>query len=77
MAKNLTEQDVIDYLLKMEKLDEEAKKLEEQREYIRQYDNSKFGVGDWFGRKDYADLTPKDIKKRITRITIEKAQHHG
>lgn len=56
-------------------MDNELNTWDKKREYIRQYDNSKFGKPDWYGRKDYVGLTLEHIDERIKEITIEKAQH--
>ena len=50
------------------------KEWEEKLEYIRQYDNSKFGKPNWYGRKDYAHLSIQEIEQKLTEITIEKAR---
>ena len=58
-------------------MDRTFRTLDSKREYIRQYDNSKFGKPDWYGRKDYVVMTLQEINARLTEIMIEKAQHHG
>ena len=44
-----------------------------KKEVIRAYDNSKFRLPDWYGRKDYAHLTDDEVNARLAEITIEKA----
>ena len=69
MDKNLTEQDIM--------------KLEKQRQYvrrgklnaIREYENNKYGVKDWYGIKDYAELNEYQIEQRLLHITMEIAQN--
>lgn len=51
----------------------ELNEWDKKREYIRQYDNSKFGKPDWYGRKDYAPLTLEHIDERIKEIVMEIA----
>lgn len=53
-----------------------SREYQDKREFIRQYDNSKFGKADWYGRKDYAHMTITEVDKRLVEITMEKA-HHG
>lgn len=56
-----------------EKFRNEFKSWYEMREYIRIYDNEKYGISDWYGKKDYANLNPDEINARLAEITIEKA----
>jgi hypothetical protein len=57
---------------------------EQQRQYIRrgklnairEYENDKYGIKDWFGIRDYAELNEHQIEQRLLHITMEKA-HHG
>lgn len=53
------------------------KEWEEKLELIRQYDNSKFGKPDWYGRRDYVNMGTHEIDARLAEITIEKAQQNG
>ena len=46
-------------------------------EVIRTYDNSKFGVDHWYGRKEYAHMTLSEVDARLAEITMEKAKYHG
>ena len=80
MGKNISDAQLKEYQAEIDSINYDEEYLERlwsKKEQIRAYDNSKFGVGDWFGRKDYADLTDAEVDKRLAEITIEKAQHHG
>ena len=53
--------------------EEHMEKAWAKKEVIRAYDNSKFRLPDWYGRKDYAHLTDDEVNARLAEITIEKA----
>lgn len=63
-------------MVDIEKYDE-LKTWYDKREFIRKYDNSKLSSPDWFGRKDYANMTITEIDERIAEITIEKARNEN
>jgi hypothetical protein len=41
---------------------------------IRKYDNEKYGIKDYYGIKHYEHLSNKELDKRLTEITIERAR---
>lgn len=50
-----------------------SKEYQDKKEFIRHYDNSKFGIDHWYGRKEYAHMTLSEVDARLAEITIEKA----
>lgn len=80
MGKDISDAQLKEYQAEIDSInyDEEyLKRLWSKKEQIRTYDNSKFGIDNWFGRKDYADLTDAEVDKRLAEITIAKAQQNG
>ena len=60
-----------------ELIEELSVEYQDKREFIRQYDNSKFSEPNWYGRKEYAHMTPSEVDARLVEITMEKAKYHG
>ena len=54
-----------------------SEEYRDKKEFIRHYDNSKFGVDHWYGRKEYAHMTLSEVDARLAEITMEKAKYHG
>ena len=54
-----------------------SEEYQDKREFIRQYDNSKFSEPNWYGRKEYAHMTLSEVDARLAEITMEKAKYHG
>ena len=46
-------------------MDRTFRTLDSKREYIRQYDNSKFSEPNWYGRKEYAHMTLSEVDARL------------
>ncbi len=55
----------------------EKKELTEynkKREVIRLHDNEKYGVENWYGRKDYAPMSITEVEDRFMEVMIERGQ---
>ena len=53
-------------------------KYDEMREVIRLHDNEKYGVLNYYGKKDYAPMSITQVEERLTEVMIEKARkQHG
>lgn len=50
---------------------------DEKREVIRLHDNEKYGVENWYGRKDYAPMSITEVEKRFMEVMIERGQSNG
>jgi hypothetical protein len=49
-------------------------KYDEMREVIRLHDNEKYGVLNYYGKKDYAPMSITQVEERLTEGMIEKAR---
>lgn len=41
---------------------------------IRRHENKVYGIENYYGLKDFANLSDRELDKRIAEITIEKAR---
>ena len=49
-------------------------KYDGMREVIRLHDNEKYGVLNYYGRKDYAPMSITQVEERFMEVMVEKAR---
>jgi hypothetical protein len=49
-------------------------KYDGMREVIRLHDNEKYGVLNYYGKKDYAPMSITEVEKRFMEVMVEKAR---
>lgn len=59
---------------KYHSLNEGLTEYNKKREVIRLYDNEKYGVENWYGRKDYAPMSITEVDDRFMQVMIEKGK---
>ena len=52
-------------------------KYDEMREVIRLHDNEKYGVLNYYGKKDYAPMSITQVEEKFMEVMIEKARNEN
>ena len=50
---------------------------DKKREVIRLHDNEKYGVLNYYGKKDYAPMSITEVEKRFMEVMVEKARNEN
>ena len=58
----------------MSELEVKLTEWDKKREVIRLHDNEKYGVLNYYGKKDYAPMSITQVEEKFMEVMIEKAR---
>ena len=61
----------------MSELEVKLTEWDKKREVIRLHDNEKYGVLNYYGKKDYAPMSITEVEKRFMEVLVEKARNEN